>query len=50
MASAKEIVIKQQRVELSSEENVGDKVDALQAQVTKLENTIELLLKKLNKI
>eukprot|EP00092_Neocalanus_flemingeri_P011811 GFUD01012735.1.p1 GENE.GFUD01012735.1~~GFUD01012735.1.p1 ORF type:complete len:1017 (-),score=227.49 GFUD01012735.1:262-3312(-) len=50
VASAKEIVIKQQRVELNSDETVADKVDALQAQVNKLENMIEVLLNKLNKI
>eukprot|EP00090_Calanus_glacialis_P031314 TRINITY_DN5156_c0_g1_i2.p1 TRINITY_DN5156_c0_g1~~TRINITY_DN5156_c0_g1_i2.p1 ORF type:complete len:1017 (+),score=254.13 TRINITY_DN5156_c0_g1_i2:291-3341(+) len=50
VAAAKEIVIKQQRVELKSEENVGEKVDALQAQVDRLETNIDLILKKLNKI
>lgn len=50
VAAAKEIVTKQQRAELKTEENVGEKVDALQAQVDRLEQNIDLILKKLNKI
>ena len=50
VAAAKEIVIKQQRAELSDEESVADKVNALQAQVDRLESNIDLILKKLDKI
>jgi len=50
VAAAKEIVIKQQRAEVSDEECVADKVNALQAQVDRLESNIDLILKKLDKI
>jgi len=51
VAAAKEIVIKQQKAEVTDEEeSVAEKVNALQTQVDRLESNINLILTKLNKI
>jgi len=51
VTAAKEIVIKQQNAEgIEDEENVAEKVNALQTQVDRLESNINLILTKLDKM